>query len=262
MGDPISISELKGTIRRVKEIGAIGGEEDEDPSPSTIEMHTGRITSTTKTDGRFPGKRYDYDANADNADTAPVGAYTIGETIWIKARGGETLVVGANYDLILVGTRLSDGIDIYVVVHPPSASSSFSGGKVYGPGTTTITTGGGGIVMDWSTEVYDTSTYWTSGQPTRLVAPETGKYLACCNINWLNLAAGIGRLLITASAGTVTSVAESTIVASAGQNIQSVAGVVPLNINEYVTVNVYQNSGVSVTLNSGVAASFSLTLLK
>lgn len=123
------VSDLRTTIARVREIGAIGGEAREDPAPSTIEMHTGRITSTTKTEGRYPGVRYDYDANADNADTAPAGAYTAGETIWIKARDGETLKVGTNYELKLVGTRESDGIDIYVAL---TSAAVFAKGKLDG----------------------------------------------------------------------------------------------------------------------------------
>lgn len=127
-GDPLSWSRLKSTMRRVDEIGAIGGEAREEMQPATIEMHTGRITSTTKTEGRFPGKRYDYDADADNADTAPAGAYTIAETIWIKARAGEMLSFDVDYDLKLVGTRASDGIEIYVLVSPPN----FHRGKLDG----------------------------------------------------------------------------------------------------------------------------------
>lgn len=143
MADPISISELRGTIRRVREIGAIGGDAREDPAPSTTEMHTGRITSTTKTEGRYPGKRYDYDADADNTDPpAPGGAYTEGETIWIKARGGETLKVGTNYELKLVGTRLADGIDIYVALTPAAV---FAKGKLDG----TLVKDGSAVMSVW-----------------------------------------------------------------------------------------------------------------
>ena len=258
---PLSISHLNDTMRRVDELGAIGGSSREDPLPDTIEMHVGRITSTTKTEGRFPGKRYEYNANTDNADTPPAGSYTEKETIWIKARGGETLVVGTNYDLVLVGTRLSDGIAIYVVVHPPA--SALSTCIVYDVDNLTIANNTF-TTLNWNEEKVDTDSYHSGSNPSRLIAPSDGQYLAIANIKWTANATGFRALFIVSTSTLGSGVAAISVVSPAvgGINFGQTTTMQPqMAATEFIEVKVTQTSGGDLDLLSDASCTASLTKL-
>lgn len=260
---PLSISRLNDTMRRVDELGAIGGSSREDPLPDTIEMHTGRITSTSKTEGRFPGKRYEYDANTDNADTPPAGSYTEKETIWIKARGGETLVVGTNYDLKLVGTRLSDGIPIYVVVSPP-ATTSLSTCIVYDVDNLTIANDTF-TALNWNEEKVDTDSYHSpSVNPSHLIAPSDGQYLAIAHIEWTTNATGYRALYLVSDSTLGAGIASTYTISPAVGGIvfgQSVSMQLQMAASDVVEVKCRQTSGGDLDLISDASCFASLTKL-
>lgn len=96
---------IKDTIRRVDEIGAIGVSSREEMLPETTETHWVQITSTTKTAGRYPGKRYDFDAQDQS--------YTEQETVWVDTPNSEILAEDIYYLAKLVGVRTADNIAIY-----------------------------------------------------------------------------------------------------------------------------------------------------
>ena len=100
---------IKDTIRRVDEIGALGGGTREDQPPETTEIHWVKISSTTKTASRYPGVRQERDAD--------LRTFTPKETCWVDAPNGETLDVGSYYPVKLAGVRSADGLAIYDILN-------------------------------------------------------------------------------------------------------------------------------------------------
>lgn len=76
--------------------------------------------------------------------------------------------------------ELSDGSVTTLHGHP---GSSFDGAKVWLTSNQSIPRKVL-TVLDFDSEEWDTSAYWTAGSPTRLTIPGTGKYRIATNVVW------------------------------------------------------------------------------
>jgi hypothetical protein len=80
---------------------------------TSVELHVVQATSTTKTFGRQPGTRYDYDPGERGK--------TEGETIWLDPINDETIRTGTYFWAKLVGVRTLDDVRIYSPLFFPRA---------------------------------------------------------------------------------------------------------------------------------------------
>lgn len=248
MPPPISLRALRDATRRINEIGALGGAAPAERWQETIQLHVGRITSTTKTEDRYPGTRYDYFANTDNAASPPAGSYVAGETIWIKSRRSETLTVGVNYDLALVGVRLADGIPIYAVVSPPVSSVNIAA-RMSASATQAITTALQTQVA-WDTSDWDNDSLVDLAND-RFTITTAGRYLVTCTVAFAtNTSGSVRRLRLHASSGTPSIFAGQTSWPVALGDYLSCSGIVQLADTDTVHATVYHDAGVNVNLTT------------
>lgn len=111
MPPPLSLRGIREAVAWYKDQPR-GGTFDEGPPPPLIETHRVKITSYTRTSGRYPGTLYAYDANGDSYT-----AY-VADDIWVKAPNGEILLKEAYYTASVVGVKASDGKHIFLVNNP------------------------------------------------------------------------------------------------------------------------------------------------
>jgi hypothetical protein len=116
------LDRLRNAVEKIESLATTAPAE----SPQTVETHWVRITSTSQTDGRYEGTRYDRTASGFDA----------AETIWVDTPNGETLAVGTYY-----AARLSDetgGVAIYDVMGAITATGGITVTGV-GAGVNSIT---------------------------------------------------------------------------------------------------------------------------
>lgn len=107
---------------------------------------------------------------ADITDGVPILAASAGgsaQVLWAEAGSAERWAL----------VRLGGG--------GGSSTSAFSGVLVQSSASSPPTlTNGGGTTLTWAAELYDTDGYWSSGDPTKLVIPETAKYVVTASTFW------------------------------------------------------------------------------
>jgi hypothetical protein len=99
-----SAERIRTAVEAVEQYLQDGAPPQQPAAPRAVEVHFVRITSTTQTGGRYPGKRYDRDADG----------FTEGETVWVDTPNGESLNTGTNYAARLIDDV--DGVDVYDVI--------------------------------------------------------------------------------------------------------------------------------------------------
>lgn len=181
--------------------------EREVPTPSRrvsdnpIELHVGKITSTTTTSGRYPGLRWE------RTNGAATPTYTAtDEVIWIEPTNSETLAVGTLYNLKLVDEH-SDGKLVYRAV---GVSGSAAYARVNNTGTSTTVPLVGNATVTWTTEESDTSGYWDPANPSVLTVPAgVFEFTANLQVNgspgsralfWIATPGGFSRVALTSLA--------------------------------------------------------------
>lgn len=109
-----SADRLTDVVRRVEQMPR---EDAQGPLvlPNTVELHWLRITSTTKTDDRYPAERYDRNAEAKS--------FTRRESCWLDTPNNDALLVDTYYPAKLSGTRLADKREIYDLITPTTSVS-------------------------------------------------------------------------------------------------------------------------------------------
>jgi hypothetical protein len=108
------------------------------------------------------------------------------------------------------------------------------------------------IIWDVQTVITDTGMHSLVSNPTRVIIPEDGIYLAVGRINWAGSAVGDRAALITLNAG-ATVVAQTRIAAgAAGAKTIEVVMTKYLEENDYIELNAFQSSGgaLSATLSN------------
>lgn len=94
-------------------------------STSLTETHWVQITSTTQTDGRYPGSLYLRDGNG-----ATFTLLSASGGIWVDTPNGESLTTGVYYPARIGGEKASDSKPIFDVI--ASAKDAFIRGKLDG----------------------------------------------------------------------------------------------------------------------------------
>lgn len=161
----LTFNELRQAADRANERLQRGFDAEQEPPPETIEIHWVRISSTTKTDSRYPGHRYTRDGAANT--------FTEAETCWVYGPNGMTLATGIYYPAKLAGVKADDGLAIYDAVS--SSECSFSGAKAAISST---------VTLPWDSlttiplglEIFDTGSYHSPANTSILIAPEHGTY--------------------------------------------------------------------------------------
>lgn len=145
------------------------------PVINVPEVAVVRVTSTSPTEGRYPGQVLDANVNQNPA------VYTDLSACWCLHPDGAAPAVG-RYAARLSGVRESDGLLIYLLTGPlgeADSGAAFSGARVYS--TVEVNTGNSGTYyqpIEYDESRFDTDGYWELGaNPTRLTAPADGYYL-------------------------------------------------------------------------------------
>lgn len=228
-----------------------------------IELHPVQITSTTQTDGRYPGTLYLRDVATD--DFTQLGDAA---AIRVTTPNGESLTTGTYYWAKLVGTD-SDGRPVYEAVGTFAAASSFSGASVWLNSSQTVAVGQ--TTIQWTHQAWDTDDYWDIGAPDRLVIRQSGDYVVMAGVTWSGsgtngmvgsrtlILRGVGDILqeVNGQARAVVSVPAASIDASgnpqsagASQFVAMEVRVVstPVGAGTYVYAVVDQDSGSNRTI--------------
>lgn len=108
MPDPL-IPSIRQTIARVREIGAYGGDDEDDRAPDTIEVHWLQITSTTKVGEWYPAERYPANSDGDGFDSAA-------EACYLFPPNDEVLVENVFYPTHLFSNDVDSGYAIYALL--------------------------------------------------------------------------------------------------------------------------------------------------
>lgn len=223
--------------------------------PRAIETHWVEITSTTKTDERYPGTLY----WRNHTDTTP--AYVqVGDAggIWIGTPNGETLTTGVKYPARAAGVKSSDSKPCFDVL----TARGFSGARVKQVVQNNINDKFD-TEVEFDDMVFDTDSFWSAGQPKRLTAPAAGYYQAITTIIWGENATGLRHVKLINNGGggggdsVIDSEAHAGVYDSAditGGPAMNVAGITQMNAGDFLTVVVWHNAGTTLGL-AGAAAS-------
>jgi hypothetical protein len=157
-----------------------------------------------------------------------------------------------------------DGSALTNLTLPAGVGSSpgFKGAKVTVSAGQTITTATN-TAVSFDVTTYDTNTYWSAGQPTRLTVSETGYYLlqgfvgfAAFNGN----RAITGKIYVNGAAATPEITDGDRLSENTGVAWGNPQGMQLLNAGDYIELMAYQDSGGN--LNTSTACSLSLTKIE
>jgi len=237
MADKLSMSELKSTIRRVKEIGAIGGEAArEEQAPEVIETHWVTVTSLTTVGGMYPGNRLTYDS---------AGVSTTHEAVLLRFLDNATISAGARVGtkyLARVVEPYTDGTMTYIATNQFSMPMCVA----FKSGTQTIATATPTNVT-YDTEAVDSDSFHSTSSNTHLfTAPATGRYFVSVNVLWAGNATGYRRIVLV-NVGTMTiQVTDAGVNATQGQQLTYITSI---NSGASVYAEVTQTSGGDLNIN-------------
>lgn len=121
---------------------------------------------------------------------------------------------------------------------------------------------GAWTAISWDGTDFDTSSFWSSGNPTRLTIPENGTYIIIANLEPAYSATGVrgSRLRLNGT----TSLSGDGRPASGGNLSASLPAVVirKFNQNDYVEVEVYQDTGSALNYPAGVGDHMNMSIVK
>jgi len=120
----------------------------------------------------------------------------------------------------------------------------FSGAKAYNTASSQSVLNGVWMAVNWQAEEFDTDSYWSIGNPSRLTVPADGYYMVVANVQCDTAIAG----------GTIRAIrlyingASSNFTAQNRDNpsrylMMGVSGILELSSSNYVEALVYQDSG-------------------
>ena len=126
----------------------------------------------------------------------------------------------------------------------------FSGAKARKTSNQTGITTGVYIDISWDSVGFDTDSYWSGGNPTRLTAPVTGKYLIIGNTHLDALGAGTYRGASIQLNGARTIDTGEIRTGAIGYSYQSVSVIMTLTAGDYVELAVFQDQGSDGTVGT------------
>lgn len=91
--------------------------------------------------------------------------------------------------------------------------------------------------------------FWSAGSPTRLTAPQAGKYTVGCSILWDSSTTGNRSVYVVKNGTTATRLAGEQMVANSG-GVLNLATTLNLTSGDYVEFYAFQNSGGSVNITA------------
>jgi hypothetical protein len=128
------------------------------------------------------------------------------------------------------------------------------------------TTSGSAATISWDTEVFDTGDFWLSGDPTRILIPQTGYYEAVTGVQWAANATGYRLVQINHrdSSGASQQAIQTRLMAVTGGSTTSIGantGAIFCSAGDYLDVTIFQTSGGALTIVAGNSNFFTLRYL-
>lgn len=105
--------------------------------------------------------------------------------------------------------------------------------------------------ISWDSVAFSAGGIWSAGNPTRLTAPTTGKYLVFVNIEWRSNSTNLRNISITRTGGGVSQYPLQSQGATGGKS--NVCGKLLINLSatNYLEIGAFQSSGGALTLHGG-----------
>lgn len=104
--------------------------------------------------------------------------------------------------------------------------------------------------ISWTSIAFQVGTIWSAGNPTRLVAPVTGKYAVAINLEWRNNGTGLRSMNLVRNSPAMQYDLQSN-GSPEGKNNGSAYIEILLNAAAYVEVQAFQATGAAHTLHGG-----------
>jgi hypothetical protein len=230
---------LRRVVHAVEQVDVTGSPRAPRRQVVNPEWQTVRVTSTTQTSGRYPGKVVRFKASDGTWED-------LAGDVWLIELTGAALAV-QRYAARRAGD--ANGRPVFVVV---ASSTVFSGARVYHNVNQSIIHGFN-TVLAFNSERFDTDGYHDLvTNNSRLTVPSTGKYLIGGHVQFAAVAGGPTRreLHIRGYYGSTTSLAESN-----DATELSVCALYDLTGGTWVQLEVYQNSGAALNVLSSASIS-------
>ena len=142
-----------------------------------------------------------------------------------------------------------------------SGAASATGANIHTAGGFT-TTNNAKVPVLWDTVSFDTASYYSAGNPTRLTAPVTGLYIVTTSLLWATNSTGervVEFCINGASSSPVSVLGDSP--AGTSDFAQCATTLVNLTAGDYVEVYVFQNSGSNIGIQAGAFSNFTMAKL-
>ena len=105
--------------------------------------------------------------------------------------------------------------------------------------------------ISWDDTEFDTSSFWSGGDPTKLTVPEDGYYHVGCSNYWQSGPTNYSAQILLSHSASITFAFQGGIVPSdLVQSAQTVTGIIHASAGDYFVVTVTQLSGVNKNAKS------------
>lgn len=174
-----------------------------------------------------------------SARTAAIPSPVEGMVAWLQDVDTLTIYDGSAWQPVWTATAIVDS----------------ERASVYQSSSQTFGTSGTAAAITWGATHYDTSSFWSAGNPTRLTIPRTGVYHIDTQIAWGSNATGYREIELRKN-GTAVRGRDRRVPASGVTAISAVSVDLDLVAGDYLEVWATQTSGGSLGTTSGLTWSF------
>lgn len=142
-------------------------------------------------------------------------------------------------------TKYLDGTGAFSVP-AGGGGGSFVGAALYNSSNFSLTGGGAANTLSWDTTLFDTSSFYAGGNPTRLTIPSTGKYLVHAQLYLAGGGAGYLQVVVKVN-GSVNVINHVVPCASGLETSISPSRIYSFTASDYVEMIVYTSAGNPIT---------------
>lgn len=146
--------------------------------------------------------------------------------------------------------------ELFVTVSPPSARVFSAVGLAVPDNTRTA------LAFASDRHVYPASMHSTGSNPSRIIAPSSGIYLATGHVTWALTTSATAQAYVELRVNGATLIAQQQGKTTENALAQSIASVYQLAASDYVELTVLQNTGSTASISVSTNASPELTLTK